>query len=104
MVIVQGVFTVRPEDRDEFLAQRADSVRESLQDKGCEEYVIAPDPLQPDRVVLSERWASAEDLDGHLRRITEARAAAGDEPPAPSIETLSIDIVRYEVSGSRRLA
>jgi quinol monooxygenase YgiN len=103
MVIVQGVFRLRPEDRDAFLAQQADSMRASLQDKGCQEYVMAADPLEADRVILSERWESMDDLNAHLRRIGEARAAAASEPPKPSVETLHTDIVRYDVSGSQRM-
>ena len=33
---------------------------------GCLEYTFAADPLEADRVVLFERWASQDALDAHL--------------------------------------
>ena len=103
MVIVQGVFRVNPNERERFLAQSADNMRASRADKGCLEYVLAPDPLDPERVILSERWESTDDLNRHGKAVAarrkEAQASGKDLGPPP----LSTEITVYEVASSRPL-
>jgi quinol monooxygenase YgiN len=103
MVIVQGVFRFNPTERERFLTQSVDNMQASRADKGCLEYVLAADPLDPERVVLSERWESAEDLNQHGRAVAarrkEAQASGADPGPAP----LSTEIIVYEVASSRSL-
>ena len=97
-VIVQGAFTLDPDERDRFVEASAESMRSSRQEAGCLEYVMAADPLDPERVVLSERWESMEHLQQHLAqprtggRNTDAR-------PAP----LDVQIAFYEVTAVRPL-
>jgi hypothetical protein len=71
-------------------------MRFSRQEDGCLEYVMAADPLDPERVVLSERWASMEHLQQHLAR---QRSGGGklDARPAPR----DVQIAFYEVTGTR---
>src|SRR5579875_2206857 len=102
MVIVQGVFSVKPEDRDRFLESSAAGIRASREEEGCLEYVMAADPADPGRVVLSERWESAEHLQQHLANLSAARSSSDSQPaarPAP----LSQEITIFDVAGSRRL-
>ena len=103
MVIVQGVFRVNPSERERFLAQSADNMRASRADQGCLEYVLAADPLDPERVILSERWESTEDLNQHGKAVAarrkEAQASGNDPGPTP----LSTEITVYEVASSRPL-
>jgi quinol monooxygenase YgiN len=102
MVIVQGVFSVNPNDREQFLQGSIEGMRSSRQEEGCLEYVMAGDPLDPGRVVLSERWESMEHLQQHLqgqgtRRDDSAQAA--NARPTP----LSLEITVYEIASSRPL-
>ena len=98
MVIVQGTFRVDPARRDEYLAQSFDGMRASREDRGCLEYTLAADPLEPDRVILSERWASKDDLDEHLRASGERRAAAAASADAPTpIPVLEREIAIYHI-------
>lgn len=88
MIIIQGVFTLEPGDRDTFIAESQETQRISRAEPGCIEYVFAVDPLEANRVVLSERWETRADLDAHLtalfaRRKAEAEAGAGATPLAP---------------------
>ncbi len=102
MVIVQGVFTLNPEDREGFLSASLDGMRRSREEEGCLEYVMAADPADPGRVVLSERWESAEHLQQHLANLSAARSSSDSQPaarPAP----LSQEITIFDVAGSRRL-
>jgi quinol monooxygenase YgiN len=97
IVIVQGVFSVDPEERDRFVEASLDAMRSSRQEEGCLEYVIAPDPLDPERAVLSERWESMDRLQEHLARQRRARGA--DSRPVPR----NVEITVYEVAASRPL-
>jgi len=98
MVIVGGWFEVDPSERDAFVAQRIEAMRRSRADHGCLEYVIAPDPVEPGRAVLFERWESQADLDAHGARMREAPRPAG-ATVAPS----AMSILVYDVTGERPL-
>lgn len=102
MVIVLGTGRVDPALRERFLAQRAESMRISRAEPGNLEYVIAADPIEADRVVLSERWETEEDLTAHLRAGAERRRhVASDEGPQVLVD---FDIAVYEVSSAKPLA
>jgi quinol monooxygenase YgiN len=105
MVIVQGVFRVAPDARDAYLAESVETMRTSRSEHGCLEYVLAADPVEPDRVVLSERWATQADLDAHLRALTQRRSdAAPDESSAGAgVEVRSREITVFDVESSRPL-
>jgi quinol monooxygenase YgiN len=101
-VIVQGVFSVNPEEREQFLQGSLDGMRASRQEDGCLEYVLAADPLDPGRVVLSERWESMDHLQRHLQGQSTQRddaAQAASARPAP----LSMEITLHEIASSRPL-
>ena len=101
MVIVQGSFRVAPGDRDAFLAQSVAGMVASRAEQGCVEYVMAADPVDADRVVLSERWASMEDLDAHLQRARQRRS--GDNDPGAGVRPLASEMAIYEISNVRPL-
>jgi quinol monooxygenase YgiN len=103
MLIVQGTFHLEPADRDAFLAESADNMRIARGERGCLEYVLAADPLEPGRVILSERWESRADLDEHgraLGRRREEKAPAGGAAP---VNVLTRSIVIYEIASSEQL-
>jgi quinol monooxygenase YgiN len=74
-VIVQGMFVVEPGERDRFIEASIEGMRASRAEAGCLEYVFASDPLDPGRVVLSERWESMELLQQHLNGQVRGRPA-----------------------------
>jgi quinol monooxygenase YgiN len=97
-VIVQGTFSVDPSERDRFVETSVDGMRSSRREEGCLEYVMAADPLDPERVVLSERWESMDHLQQHLAQ--QKNAARGvDARPVPR----SVEITLFEVAASRPL-
>lgn len=97
MVIVAGEFLVEPEERDAFLASRADGMRRSRAEPGCLEYTFSADPLDPGRVLLFERWESQQALDAHL-------AAMGSAPAAtPAVTPKKSTIKIFDVAGERSL-
>ncbi len=102
MVILQGAGRVDSALRERFLAERADSMRISRAERGNLEYVIAADPIEADRVVLSERWETQEDSTAHLQASAERRRHA--EPDKGSQVSVDFDIAVYEVGSAKPLA
>ncbi len=98
IVIVQGVFSVDPKERDRFVEASVGAMSASRQEEGCLEYVIAADPLDPERAVLSERWESMDHLQQHLAQQKNA-ARNVDSRPAPR----NVEITVFEVATSRPL-
>lgn len=101
MVIIQGEFRVDPAERDAFLAQGLETMRISRGEKGNLEYVTAADPVEPDRIVLSERWESMDDLNAHVAALTQRRQEAAGSGDAPGVALKSRQITIYEVSSSQ---
>jgi quinol monooxygenase YgiN len=101
MVIVQGTGRMDAALRDQFLAQRAESMRISRAEPGNLEYVFAADPLEADRVILSERWETQEDLTAHLAAAAERRR--NTTPDDGSQVSVDFDIAVYEIASARPL-
>jgi quinol monooxygenase YgiN len=95
VILVTGSFTIDPADRDAFLEAAKAGMTRSRAEDGCEEYVMAPDPLDPGRVVLSERWRDRSALDAHL-----AGLGGGGGGPAPT----SVSIEIHEVASTEKMA
>ena len=99
MVIVTGSFTVDPAERDAFLAQHEAGMQASRAEDGCLEYCFAADPLDPGRVILSERWRDQAALDAHAVVLRSRPRPEGARVAATST---SIDI--HQVSSTTKLA
>ncbi|MGA5303912.1 putative quinol monooxygenase [Nucisporomicrobium flavum] len=95
MLIVAGTGYVDPDRREALLGGLASAVRQVRTAPGCLDYVVAADPIEPDRVNIYERWESDAHLTAHLAGIGQTA------PPMPDVR--SVDIVRYDVSGFRPL-
>lgn len=91
MLIVSGRLYVRPERRDAFLAASSEAVKQARHTAGCLDFVVAADPLEPDRVNVYEQWASEAAL----------TAFRGEGPSSElSSEILRADVQRHHVSTS----
>lgn len=84
MIIVSGKIYVQPGSRDDFLRRSADAIVQARGTAGCRDFVVAADPLEPDRVNVYEEWESEEALS----------AFRGEGPG----EDLSANIVRADVA------
>ena len=80
LVIVAGTFTVDPERRAEFLAGRLESIGASREDRGCLEYTMSADAVDPGLVRLFEMWTSLADLQAHVERIRSSPPTEGGVP------------------------
>jgi quinol monooxygenase YgiN len=82
-IVVTGSFTFEPGDRDAFIEAQKAGMQRSRAEDGCEEFVLAPDPIEPGRVVMSQRWRDRAALDAHIAAETGSH---GPKPTSASIE------------------
>lgn len=98
MIIVMGEFNVAPEDCEQYIACRTERIRKSRLEPGCLEYTYSADPLSPGRVILSERWDTADNFATHVATVrAEGLAIEGDVP------LLSGGIKRFDVSAEQEV-
>jgi quinol monooxygenase YgiN len=90
LIIIAGTLHVAPADRDRYLAEVVDVARLARLTPGCLDFVQTPDPLDPTRINVYERWESDEDLH-------RFRTAGGPPPKLPPLQ--SADVRKYRVAG-----
>jgi quinol monooxygenase YgiN len=91
MIIVSGRIYVRRGRRDAFLAASMEAVMAARRSSGSLEFVVAADPIEPDRVNVYEQWESEAQLE-----------AFRGEGPGPDLmsDTVSADVSRHQISSS----
>ena len=62
-IIVAGRILVQPGQRQRFLDASADAMRLARTTNGCDDFVVAPDPLDPQRVNIFELWRTRKALE-----------------------------------------
>jgi quinol monooxygenase YgiN len=91
MVIVSGTIYVRPGKREAYLAASMEAVAAARSSPGCLDFVVAADPIEPDRINVYERWESEAQLE----------AFRGDGPAGDlTSEIVKADVSRHQVSSS----
>ena len=83
MIIVSGKLYLRPGTQQRFLESSAEAIKQARSTPGCRDFVVAADPIEPNRVNVYEEWDSVEAL----------LAFRGSGPG----EDLSAQIMRAEV-------
>lgn len=63
MIIVSGKLLVSDGKRDDFLAASREAMVLARKTPGCRDFVVAADPIDPNRVNIYEEWDSQEQLD-----------------------------------------
>lgn len=62
MLIVAGSLYVDSEERDAYLADCVEVVRQARSAPGCVDFAISADLVEPGRINVYERWESDEQL------------------------------------------
>ena len=77
-IVVAGWIDWEPAHRDQALAHLRDATGPTRAEPGCLDYAMTADPDDERRIRVFERWASARDLEEHLRtpHIAAFRAAS----------------------------
>ena len=91
MLIVSGRIYVHPGAREKFLASSAEAVVQARAYPGCRDFVVAADPIEPDRVNVYEEWESEQAL-------LAFRGAGPDSGLSSSI--VRAEVARHVVSSS----
>jgi quinol monooxygenase YgiN len=89
VLIVAGHLVVNPQDRDDYLVAVAEVTAHARRAPGCLDFVQAPDPLEPGRINVFERWESDEDL-------MRFRGSEGPTPHTPPL--VSAEVAKYRIS------
>jgi quinol monooxygenase YgiN len=103
MLIVAGYMDVEPAAREAFLAGMVAGMTTSRAEPGCLDYVLSPDPIDPGRVRLFERWETNEALGAHLARMAGERSessASSGPSPVKAVELLQYSIAETGPIGS----
>ena len=91
MIIVSGKIYVRPGARHEFLAPSLEAVVQARRSRGCRDFVVSADPIEPDRVNVYEEWESEEAL------LTFRGDGPGEDLSSSIVRT---DVARHVVASS----
>lgn len=67
MIIVSGRLFIKSGARDQFLAASAEPMAAARIAPGCVDFVVAPDPIDADRVNIYEEW----EAESHLQKFRE---------------------------------
>jgi quinol monooxygenase YgiN len=86
-------FTAAPGKGPDFARAFAPVIQEVLKEPGCEQYELFVSQEDPDKLVLLERWSSAETLEAH----SAANRARGPSPTAPFRGAPPV-LERYEIT------
>lgn len=62
MLIVSGRLYLEPRAMKKFLAASARAIALARKSPGCRDFVVAEDPIEPDRVIVYEEWESENAL------------------------------------------
>ncbi|MFI7606692.1 putative quinol monooxygenase [Micromonospora sp. NPDC049366] len=89
MIIVAGSLYVDPDGRDAYLASCLDTVRQARSAPGCVDFAISPDPVEPGRVNVYERWESDQQL-------LDFRGSGPSEEQ--TVEIRGAEVHRYRIS------
>jgi quinol monooxygenase YgiN len=94
MIIVSGKIYARPGARQTFLTASLEAVTQARSAHGWRDFVVAADPIEPDRVNVYEEWESEQDLltfrgsgrdqdrSSHIVRASVRRHAISSSGPA----------------------
>ena len=92
MIIIAGWLRVAAGDRDSYLAAVADVAGLARRAPGCLDFVQVGDPLDPERIVVLERWESDEDVE-RFRTSGDP-----DAPQRPAPDVLGAEVRKFRIA------
>jgi len=94
VVIVAGHIIVDPGHRESYLAGCVQVIELARQASGCLDFAISPDPVNPGRINIFERWDSQDAVEAF-------RSDGPSDEQANAM--LSAAVAEYEVANTRSL-
>jgi quinol monooxygenase YgiN len=92
VIIIAGSLRVAAGDRDRYLGAVMDVARLARLASGCLDFVQSPDPIDPERIIIFERWESDEDVE-RFRTSGDPDAPEADVP-----DVLSAEVRKYRIA------
>ena len=89
MIIIAGHLRTAAGDRNRYLDAVADVAVLARRADGCLDFVQAPDPLDPERIHIFERWETDDDVE-------RFRTSGGPELDLPPL--LSAAVHKYRIA------
>lgn len=89
MLIIAGSIQVSPAQRDAYVAECVPIVEAARASDGCLSFSISADTVEPDRILIFERWETEEQL-------LAFRDTGPDDDQQAAI--LDADVNRYTIS------
>lgn len=93
MLIIAGTLTVDATERARYLAAVGHVAAQARRAPGCFDFVQAPDPIDPTRINIYERWDSDEALE---RFRSSGGSPDSPEPVLPEIT--AADVAKYRIA------
>ena len=89
MILVEGQVRLAPGEIDRLREAMRAQIEATRAEPGCELYAFSIDVLDPQTLRISERWASQEALDAHMK--APHMAAFGQALGTAKIESIKVD-------------
>lgn len=94
MIIVAGHLKVHPDERAGYLDGCIEVAQAARVAKGCIDFHLSADPIDPGRINIFEQWQS-------LEAVEKFRGSGSSEDQQAAI--LSANVVQYEIASSTSL-
>lgn len=91
MIIIAGRLQVDRDARDTYVADCVSVVEQARAAKGCLDFAITADPVDPGRINVYERWETDADVEAF-------RGSGPDDEQTAQI--LEADVKKYRISGT----
>ncbi|WP_229869307.1 putative quinol monooxygenase [Streptomyces inusitatus] len=89
VIIVSGYLSVAADKREEYISGCHSVIEQARAADGCLDFALSPDPIDPGRINVYERWESDEQL-------MKFRGSGPDDEQ--NAEILGADVWRYRIS------
>jgi quinol monooxygenase YgiN len=99
VIVVIGYLTIDPAHRAAAEAAIAELVPLTLAEDGCVDYRYSADLLVPDRINITEQWASEAAMEAHMATNHLAQFMATIGPCLGG----AVEITRHDVAASTKL-
>ncbi|HYD09259.1 MAG TPA: putative quinol monooxygenase [Acidimicrobiales bacterium] len=93
-IIIAGHLLVDPAKRDEALQQTIEGMTATHAENGCVAYAFSADLIDPGKILLFEKWESAEALASHAKsqHLAEMQGKMG------GWGITGVEILKYEIA------
>ncbi|MFG3258679.1 putative quinol monooxygenase [Streptomyces sp. NPDC048172] len=89
MIVIAGTLRVEAAERDAYLSGCAEVIEQARAAAGCLDFALSPDPVEPGRINVYERWESDEVLARFRGEGPEAEQTA---------RVLDAEVSKYRIS------